>query len=80
LHNNASQWRSKTQFSVVELLPHFYRHPGLDPGSILPALREWTPDQVRGDDENVGNGLATENCVFDRHSLALLCNRLKWTA
>ncbi|SBV31699.1 protein of unknown function [uncultured Sphingopyxis sp.] len=27
------------------------RHPGLDPGSILSTPREWTPDQVRGDDE-----------------------------
>ncbi|SBV33308.1 protein of unknown function [uncultured Sphingopyxis sp.] len=26
------------------------RHPGLDPGSILSTLREWTPDQVRGDE------------------------------
>src|SRR5690606_10662741 len=27
------------------LSPHS-RHPGLDPGSILPASWEWTPDQV----------------------------------
>src|SRR3546814_8659297 len=27
------------------------RHPGLDPGSIIPTLREWIPDQVRDDDE-----------------------------
>jgi hypothetical protein len=28
----------------------FFRHPGLDPGAIHPALREWIPDQVRDDD------------------------------
>jgi hypothetical protein len=32
-------------------LPNHSRHPGLDPGSIHPALREWIPDQVPDDDE-----------------------------
>jgi len=26
------------------------RHPGLDPGPVA-ALKSWTPDQVRGDEE-----------------------------
>jgi hypothetical protein len=28
-----------------------YRHPGLDPGSILSAPDEWIPDQVRDDEK-----------------------------
>ncbi|WP_215351678.1 hypothetical protein, partial [Sphingopyxis soli] len=31
------------------------RHSGLDPESIFPALREWTPDQVRGDETRKDN-------------------------
>ena len=30
------------------------RHPGLDPGSTIPALREWIPDQVRDDEGRRG--------------------------
>jgi hypothetical protein len=37
------------QFCATFLLFPF-RHPGLDPGSIHPTLREWIPDQVRDDD------------------------------
>ena len=35
---------------ATETCHFFYRHPGLDPGSIPSTLREWTPDQVRGDE------------------------------
>ncbi|SBV31217.1 protein of unknown function [uncultured Sphingopyxis sp.] len=31
-------------------LPSLIRHPGLDPGSIHAAWKEWIPDQVRDDE------------------------------
>src|SRR5690606_5154076 len=33
-----------------ESSPLLHRHPGLDPGSILAAPKEWIPDQVRDDE------------------------------
>src|SRR3546814_13248708 len=35
------------------------RHSGLDPESILTAPRQWTPDQVRGDDVSNQIGKST---------------------
>src|SRR3546814_96127 len=34
--------------------PALFRHPGLDPGSTA-APKSWTPDQVRGDDDQWGS-------------------------
>ncbi|PQM28527.1 hypothetical protein CVO77_08705 [Sphingopyxis lindanitolerans] len=39
---------------VPSSLSTFPRHPGLDPGSMNSAQREWTPDQVRGDEGKTG--------------------------
>ncbi|MCW0199389.1 hypothetical protein, partial [Sphingopyxis sp.] len=44
-----------------------HRHPGLDPGSIQPALREWIPDQVR-DDENLKIALSISYLRHSRES------------
>src|SRR3546814_1908602 len=42
--------RLGTTALVWEAVVFHFRHPGLDPGSTA-ALRSWTPDQVRGDDD-----------------------------
>src|SRR3546814_8614200 len=42
--------RLGTTALVWEAVVFHFRHPGLDPGSTA-ALRPWTPDQVRGDDD-----------------------------
>ncbi|GAO77093.1 hypothetical protein SC1_00382 [Sphingopyxis sp. C-1] len=55
-HNNASEWRSKTQFSVAPFSA-FFGHAGLDPTSLIATVTSGTPDRVRGDGEVMARSL-----------------------
>jgi hypothetical protein len=48
------------------------RHPGLDPGSTTTA-RLWIPDQVRDDDEKIG-----QHPVACCHRILISGQRRKW--
>ncbi|MPN21211.1 hypothetical protein SDC9_168590 [bioreactor metagenome] len=60
--------RPREGYSIAQpVFPHhlFPRHPGLDPGSIHAAPKEWIPDQVRNDKGLKGANRSHIGCVSD---------------